>query len=782
MKRNLKFGMGVLSCAIAAAVYAATALQFGAEVNVSRTPTPTEKAKIVRLAYVDGSVFKKAWLFTYGDGPVGQQNVYARYSFDDGATWSVPVLLSRDAANAPTGGQTIVTRNSLSFVADNDKPSIFAPPVTSGPQVVVTWNSAYCPQGAGAGNNAGSYTNPAQGAGDLDGDGVLDRPYHCVWVATSTDPALATWDVQQLTNGERDAIGEVVSGSATGNAFALAWQEDPAGLQPGEAEGRGDGGSGATVSGGTNIWYTHAPTPSGSTLRTNIAKLSDNNTPGTGQPGASRPNLQLSGSTAAVAYEESACPGGSGGKCIVYHSFAYSNHDTNSAGTIVSDVTKNSRRVRFVLQGATAAGTSKLRSVLLWRESPTVVPGAPADIVVRRGFVDTAARAGSTGFLASDVLADSTQNMTNVAATGGNANAHRAILRGGLVVLAYNQTPDMIAADPKKTVSPTANYNLYITRSTEDGNTGSWSSPLNLSPIDTPALTVVEPRVAPTPGTIVNPLTGVPDAGDLQDANIFYVAYATESNTLDQAAGRVFVSRTTDRGAHFEPFMPVSTTAAGQSESQLRPTPDGSSTMVLWMGEQSIGDLDSKDAMFATGTAVQLPNMTMTASDAAFAAGDQRTLNLRLLNQGTGDARNVTLTGSLPAGLAAVSISDPDSCSFTGPVFNCVIAEIPADRSRSVSMTVSSATEGSYTVSASVASDGLDADMADNTAAFAVNVTAPVPVPEPEPVPQPDDGGGCTMAGAGAPLDPVLPMLAGLGLLGLALRRVAPHRSSGRSG
>ena len=781
MTRSLKFGMGALSCAIAAAVYAATALQFGAEINVSRTPSPTEKAKIVRLAYVDGGVFKKAWLFTYADGPVGQQNVYARYSFDDGATWSVPVLLSRDAANAPTGGQAILVRNSLAFVADNDKPSIFAPPVTSGPKVIVTWNSAYCPQGAGAGNNAGSYTNPTQGAGDLDGDGTPDRPYHCVWVATSTDPTLAAWDVQQLTNGERDAIGEVVSGSATGNAFALAWQEDPAGLQPGEAEGRGDGGTGATVSGGTNIWYTHAASPSGSTLRANIVQLSDNNTTGTGQPGASRPNLQLSGSTAAVAYEESACPGSSGGKCVVYHSFEYSKHDTNSAGTIVSDVTKNSRRVRFVLQGASAAGASTLRSVLLWRESPTVVPGAPADIVIRRGLVDPVARPGSTGFLASDILADGIQNMTNVSAGGGNANAHRAILRGGLVVLAYDQTPDMDAANPEKTANPTTNYNLYITRSTQQGNAGSWSSPLNLSRVESPALTVVEPRVAPTPGTIVNPLTGMPDAGDLQDANVFYVAYATESNTLDGAAGRVFVSRTTDAGVHFEPFVPVSSTKAGQSESQLRPMPDGSSTMVLWMGEQSIGNPDTKDAMFAVGTAVQLPNLAMTASDAAFEAGGQRTLNLRLLNQGTGDARNVTLSGSLPSGLAAVSISDPDSCSFTGPVFSCVFAEIPANRSRTVSMTVSSASEGSYTVSATVASDGLDADMTDNTAAFVVNVTAPLPVPEPEPVPPSDDGGGCTTAGAGAPLDPALPMLVGLGLLGLALRRVAPSRSPRRS-
>jgi uncharacterized repeat protein (TIGR01451 family) len=203
--------------------------------------------------------------------------------------------------------------------------------------------------------------------------------------------------------------------------------------------------------------------------------------------------------------------------------------------------------------------------------------------------------------------------------------------------------------------------------------------------------------------------------------------------------------------------------------------------MVLWMGEQSIGNPDTKDAMFAVGTATQLPNMTMTAPDAAFAAGEQRTLNLLLLNQGTGDARNVTLSGSLPTGLAAVSISDPDSCSITGQVFNCVIAEIPADRSRTVSMTVSSASEGSYTVTASVASDGLDADMADNSTAFGVNVSAAVPVPDPDLTPQADDGGGCTMAVAGAPLDPVLPLLAGLGLLGLALRRVSPHRLPGGS-
>ena len=108
-------------------------LRFGAEVNVSRTPTPTEKAKVVRLAYLHDGTFKKVWLFTYGDGPVGRQNVYARHSFDEGATWSVPVLLSRDAARCARRRPVHHGKGPLIFEADNEKPTIFAPPVTSGP-------------------------------------------------------------------------------------------------------------------------------------------------------------------------------------------------------------------------------------------------------------------------------------------------------------------------------------------------------------------------------------------------------------------------------------------------------------------------------------------------------------------------------------------------------------------------------------------------------------------------------------------------------------------------
>ena len=775
VKVGIKLGLLTVSCTVAMALNAATALRPSPQVNVSQSPTATEKAKVARLAYFDGVDFRKAWLYVYGDGPPGQQNVFARYSFDEGTTWSAPVLLSRDAAGAPTGGQSITARDALAFVVDNEKPSVFAPPVTTGPRVVVAWNSAYCPPDPAAGN-AGAYTNATQGATDFDGDGTPDRPFHCVWTAMTVDPALAAWEVQQLTNGQRDAVNEVVSGSSAGNAFALAWQEDPAGLQPGEAEGRGDGGMGSHVTGGTNIWYTHAPSPSGATLRSNIAQLSDNNVVGTGQPGASRPHLQLAGTMAAVGYEESACPGGNGGKCIVYHAFPYSTHDANSSGTVVSDVTKHSRRVRFVLQGASAAGASTLRTVVMWRESPAAAQAAPADIVVRRGLVDAIARPGSNGYQPGDLLADVPQNMTNVAAAGGNANAHRAIVRGDFIGLAYDLTPNMDAANPEKTASPSTNYNLFFTRSTEGGHAGSWSAPANLSRVESPSLTVVEPRLVPTPGTIVNPLTGTPDAGDTQDPNVFYVAFATETNTLVGASGRVYVSRSTDQGVSFEPFVPVSPGSTGQSESQLRPMPDGSSAMVLWMGEQLPGDANSKDAMHALVTPFDMPDLRVSTQDVTFVAGSQSTLTVSVTNHGTGNARHVVVTGSVPNHVRLVGISEPSTCSIRGSEFRCAVPELAAAQTRTVSVTVASNDEGSYTLSAVASSDDLDEDVVDNTSLSRVLASAPVaeppPGPGPAPLPAVDEGGGCTTAGGPTPLDPTLPMLAGVGLIGMGLRRV----------
>jgi hypothetical protein len=356
MKSNrYNFLQTVLAIATLMLFDSAAAVSFSTPVNVSQSPTPTEKAKDVRLAYQDGATFKKPWIYTYGDGAVGRENVYVQYSLNDGASWSTPILLSKDAVGDPTGGQSITTAAGFSTLADNNKPNIFAPPTTNGPKVIVTWTSAYCPENPAL-PNSGPYISTVQGQSALVSGGAIDHAYFCMWTATTTDPALTTWTTTQLTNGARDAIGDVVAGNSTGTGYALGWQEDPAGLQPGEAEGPGDCGSGAVVSAGTNVWYSYSATPSGATFRANIKQASDNNSPLTGSPGASRPNLLLSGATAVLVYEETACVGGSSGKCIIYHSFPFSAPTFNirpgssgEAGAIVSDATQNARRVRFVL-------------------------------------------------------------------------------------------------------------------------------------------------------------------------------------------------------------------------------------------------------------------------------------------------------------------------------------------------------------------------------------------------------------------------------------------------
>jgi hypothetical protein len=754
MSSRVRAAIALGACACAAVAYAATALRFGAEINVSRTAAPTEKAKVVRLAYLDGAIFRKVWLVVYAEGPFGRQDVTARYSFDEGASWSEPRVISTDAAGVPTGGQTFSSKGDLRFIADNDKPTVFAAPTVNGPSVVVTWNSSYCPPAAAAGRHAGSYANPDQGVGDFDLDGTPDRPFHCVWVATTTDPSLRAWDVQQLTHGVRDAINETVAGNATGTAFAMTWQEDPAGLQPGEGEGRGDGGMGSSVSAATNIWYTHAPSLSGATLRANVAQLSDNNSTATGQAGASRPNLQLSGSTAVLAYEESGCPGGGVGKCIVFHSFPYNAHDVNYAGTIVSDVTQNARRVRVFLQGASAAGPSSLRAVVLWRQTPFVTPAAPSDIFLRRGLVDAAARPGSTGLLASDLLADPPQNMTKIARFGGNANAHRAVVRGNLVVLAYDQTADMDAANPEKTLIPTANYNLYVTRSTASGEAGSWSQALNLSRVSSPELTVVEPRMVPTPGTVINPLTGTPDDGDRQDPAVLLVSYATERNTLAAGAGRVYVARSVDQAATFEPFMPVSSAVVGQSEAQLRPSPDGATVSVLWMGEQTPGDEASKDAVLAIASFIRLPDLRIVQGAVSFPAYSNVTLPLTIVNGGSGSAASVRLAGVAPAGVNLIGISDAGVCAISGQKFECTFLQLASSAQVGIGLTVSSAIEGSHVMAVEVSSGELDADATDNAIDIELKVTAPLSslppvVVNPPPPPAGTPGVGAAPVGGG---------------------------------
>ena len=67
--------------------------------------------------------------------------------------------------------------------------------------------------------------------------------------------------IRLLRDAKQDAhSGNVTTDPASASyrkgQVVISWQEDPQGLQLGEADGPGDGASGAQVNGGTGIWYT----------------------------------------------------------------------------------------------------------------------------------------------------------------------------------------------------------------------------------------------------------------------------------------------------------------------------------------------------------------------------------------------------------------------------------------------------------------------------------------------------------------------------------------------
>ncbi len=109
---------------------------------------------------------------------------------------------------------------------------------------------------------------------------VGEVPYSAVWVArglilTASDLTKAPFNTvspetgalygvgdivwykpERLTSARRDA-NQVFMGGAVGAGFAIAWQEDPGGLRPGEAKGPGPGWGGATTNHKTDIWYSY---------------------------------------------------------------------------------------------------------------------------------------------------------------------------------------------------------------------------------------------------------------------------------------------------------------------------------------------------------------------------------------------------------------------------------------------------------------------------------------------------------------------------------------------
>jgi hypothetical protein len=181
------------------------------------------------------------------------RDVFVTRSTDGGVTWSQPVCVSVD----PTTGQTFASSStadadpdgilgpvvSQAYPGDCEKPQVFGNTQT-GRNAVITFHCAYDMDGQGLNQSVVEYPE----------FGGISRPYHTTYVIKTSDGGLTWGDPQQLGDASRDAKQVAVRGSGPG--IALAWQEDPHGLQPGEGDGPGDGGSGAKASQGTDAWYT----------------------------------------------------------------------------------------------------------------------------------------------------------------------------------------------------------------------------------------------------------------------------------------------------------------------------------------------------------------------------------------------------------------------------------------------------------------------------------------------------------------------------------------------
>ncbi len=143
---------------------------------------------------------------------------------------------------------------------------------------------------------------------------VGEVPYSCVWTARGTlvteemladtegywatalkdplDPE-STYSVgdivwykpERLTSGRRDA-NQVFMGAADDAGFAIAWQEDPEGLRPGQAKGPGPGWGGATTNHKTDIWYSYITWDDFLVVDENFESHGENQSGLTGRPKA----------------------------------------------------------------------------------------------------------------------------------------------------------------------------------------------------------------------------------------------------------------------------------------------------------------------------------------------------------------------------------------------------------------------------------------------------------------------------------------------------------------
>jgi hypothetical protein len=548
----------------------------------------------------------------YGDSPAGAQDVYevkaaverkardifvrtcmpgADRSCDDASHWSAAKNISNSALKTSiTTDWRGTSGDPAPYPGDIDKPNA----KMSGPVMVITWISKYCPDG----DLSVAGTQPSvQRAIQYAERDFRVIPFSCLWIAYSTNHGTSFSAPRQLTTGLRDAIQDFSAGGYDSKAkkgqFAFSWQEDPQGLLLGEAEGPGDGAAGAKVNGGTDIWYSYATvdlsvpsTPSDDFVLSPPVRLSDNwqgklglgkstdrvidgaglaVDPGqleTGQAGASRANISLAGTTAVVAYEETKAADlpTVQGKFVRYHVFDYrkpvyiggdasSNHP---AGCVISDPLKNARRARVLTQSTADAGPGGIQLALLWREG-IFNQGGPADIVVRRGLggvrpehlvpvVDSGCFTSSYGAVKT-LTSERAENISSNSPAASDLNllddTETYVKENGMAHRGVLRGPELwigysYTSDMDKLWAQQDNYNFWVRKYTLGSG---WDKPQNLTQVTDTRINVREPRLFGTPKSASSGCaSGNPadptttDPTLCQNTAIVYLAWGTQTN------------------------------------------------------------------------------------------------------------------------------------------------------------------------------------------------------------------------------------------------------------
>lgn len=132
------------------------------------------------------------------------------------------------------------------------------------------------------------------------------------------------------------------------------------------------------------------------------------------------------------------------------------------------------------------------------------------------------------------------------------------------------------------------------------------------------------------------------------------------------------------------------------------------------------------------GTSPADVGVVKTASPSSVAVGGTVAYTSVVTNSGPGVATGVAFRDALPAGQTAVSVTTTQGSCSGSTTITCAIGTLDVGASARIVISVTAATAGSFTNTASIGASQADQNVgANNTSAATVVVTAPAPVPTP---------------------------------------------------